>query len=145
MNIVNSQQQMREPHFKPIFLCDAMLRLYSAFPQLVSVRDLIQRNKVPCEFLVDAKPPIQMSQGHPKYQKNMLAVWNMWVCMCVWWWWWWEWEADFSVGALKDIHRIFLQDIVTRLCKLCHILLLNIFRTKHRWSCDFFQKTRSHL
>ena len=32
----------------------------------VIVRDHIHQNKVPCDFLYDAKPPIQMSQGHPK-------------------------------------------------------------------------------
>ena len=34
------------------------------------VRDHVRRNKLPCEFLYDAKPPIQMSQGHPNEQKK---------------------------------------------------------------------------
>ena len=41
------------------------------------VRDQIHRNKVPCEFLYDAKPLIQMSQGHPKKQKT---CWQFEIC-----------------------------------------------------------------
>ena len=40
------------------------------------VRDHVHRNKVPYEFLYDAKPLIQMSQGHPKKHKK--TCWHMW-------------------------------------------------------------------
>ena len=46
----------------------------------VLVRDRIHRNKVPCEFLYDAKPPIQMSQGHPKQQQYVGSL--KYVCVC---------------------------------------------------------------
>ena len=38
----------------------------------------MHRNKVPCEFLYDAKPPIQMSQGHPKKHKK--TCWQSEIC-----------------------------------------------------------------
>ena len=36
----------------------------------IIVWDHIHKNKVPCEFLYDAKPPIQMYQRHPKQQQK---------------------------------------------------------------------------
>ena len=42
------------------------------------VRDHVHKNKVPYEFLYDAKPPIQMSQGHPKKHKK--TCWQSEIC-----------------------------------------------------------------
>ena len=39
----------------------------------------IHQNKVPCELLFDAKPPIKMYQGHPKKQQK--TCWQSEICV----------------------------------------------------------------
>ena len=69
------------------------------------VRDHVHRNKLPWEFLYDAKPPIQTSQGHPEEQKK--KYWQSEICDEVYKKFITFYLADFGIEHKKHPEDIF--------------------------------------
>ena len=154
----SSKRRKLASHFHTCFFEKGQFRLdYGVSHMGVGiVRDHIHRNKVSCEFLYDAKLPIQMSQRHPKQQQKTCwqseicggggggEVYNCNILLD------WLWDR-----ASKNIHRIFFTHFCNSNATFCHwiysgrdigeVLFFseNMNRPLEIWKSIFPQKSQS--